>query len=250
MKKYSTDLMDLSDLDQAWKEADAWFPEFQEKLLEPRIVSGWLGFPGSQLPRETAKIIGQPAQPARKKGASARYTVKDAILMRLGRTLTDMGITPHRVRACVERVRQDYETALCGYEYTWVDADSEEEMEGSFYIVGRETPKGFKVFMIAGDQLDLFITESGLAKVERRKALRKVQQTRMDTVLERKLSKPDYPKLASRERVEELARLAEEEYGVIDGIDPGSPAIVQNVTKYIGDQSVQLVRYLNAEKQG
>jgi len=241
------------------EDLEAIIDEYESIWVEPKIVSGWLELPGSQLPRETAKIIGQPARPARKKGASAKYSFKDAILMKLGRTLMDLGITPHRVRACVEEVREAFHTVLTGY---WSTPLGDDEGEITLFLVGRETSGGFTVLLVDEEKLSLFITESGLAEVEWRQAIRTAQLKRLEALMK------DAPKLdlfmlrlgqsedyrppeesvrqikARTHSREDLDKLAKEEYGQIDRTDPGTPAVVQNVTRYVQDQSRQLYAYI------
>jgi len=231
----------LEEIKKAWGKPNVLFAEFQERLLEPRTVSKWLGLPGAQLPRETAKIIGQPSQPARKKGSSAGYSVKDAILMKLGRTFTEMGITPHRVRACVEKVREVYGTVLWGYRPYGPD-----ESEMSYYIVGRETSSGFKVVFVKATELQLVITERGLESVSQKEAFHGTAQGHLESEIRKRpevnLSTIPPTGLDELDREEAMEQLAEQGFG--DQVDPGSPAIVQNVTRYLRDQSMQLFRFL------
>lgn len=235
---------------------------YDEPILEPKTVSTWLNLPGSQLPRETVKIIGQPAQPARKKGGSACYSIQDALLMKLGRKLMEMGVTPHRVRACVEKVREEFYTVITGYA-TWPgDEYADYEMEASFYIVGRETSKDFKVVLVPEDMVGSFITEGGLADVEWRAAIRAGMQKRIDDFARNnprpKLDismlrpvlpgapRPPQPKKVPVKSYtpEDMDKWAEEGYDLIDRMDPGSPAIVQNVTRFVQDQHAQLLKHI------
>jgi len=242
--------------------------DYDSPALEPKLVAGWLGLPGSQLPRETAKIIGQPAQPARKKGASARYSVKDAVLMKFGRTLTELGVTPHRVRACVEKVRGDYHTVLTGWASTPADEHTDHEFFSTWYIVGREKTRGFKVSLVHEEAIALLITESGIDQVNWRGSIRDEMTTELLEAPEDK--RVPIPKLwipapfdqdeASKRipkgtldprELETSAkggsspawreRLAEDYDGQVY---PGSPAIVQNMTRYVQDQTRQLQAYV------
>lgn len=230
-------------------------------ILEPKTISTWLNLPGSQLPRETVKIIGQPAQPARKKGGSARYSMQDALLMKLGRKLMEMGVTPHRVRACVEKVHEEFYTVITGCA-TWPgDEHTDYEMEASFYIVGRETSKDFSVVLVPEDMVGSFITEGGLADVEWRQAVRAAMQKRIDDFdrnnprpkLDISMLRPVRPgdprpqpkKIPAKSYTrEDLDKFAEEGYDLIDRMDPGSPAIVQNVTRFFQDQYARLLKHI------
>jgi len=227
------------------EDLEAIWEEYETLFLEPKIVSGWLGLPGSQLPRETTKIIEQPSQPARKKGSSARYSFEDAIRMKLGRTLMDLGVTPHRVRACVEKVREDFHTLITGMWEAEVEHGYDEH-EITLYLVGRETSGGFKAQLVSEEWLTDFLTEKGLAHVEWRKSITaatvKRLQARDAAGTRRKVSlTPTKPR--SRWEVS-LDQLAEEGRDLIDGTDPGFPGIVQNVTRFVQDQSIDLYRYI------
>lgn len=236
------------------------FDEYQDMLLEPRIVSSWLGLPGAQLPRETGKIIGQPTHPARKQGASGGYSFEDALLMKLGRTLMELGITPHRVRACIEAVRRDFHYVLTGY---FSAPDSDEGFEDTFYLVGFEYPSGFKAVITTEDKLPLFLTASGIAQFEWSEAVRATMLKQLEAV-KSNLPKSDLSMIRAGRpedytspseplgdpvkdrpvKEEDLDKLADEGYGYIDRRDPGLPAIVQNVTRYLQDQSLQLYGYI------
>jgi hypothetical protein len=263
-------MIDVTDLDPYFEELDSIFDEYQQMLLEPKTVSGWLGLPGSQLPRETAKIIGQPAQPARKKGASAKYSFQDAILMKFGRTLMELGITPHRVRSCIEAVRKDYYTVLTGLVSVPYDERVEDEFEATFYLVGAEYPNGFLAFVITEEQLPDYLTASGIKRVEWREAIRVAMLERTKTVksnfprLDPSMLRPGRPEdyvppdkcipesLKARLKArpdEDLDKLAEEGYRLIERRDPGSPAIVQNVSQYLVAQSCELYRYLKLKER-
>ena len=129
--------------------------DYRVPALDPKAVSTWLALPGSQLPRETGKLIGQPAQPARKKGGSGKYSFLDTILMKLGRRLTELGVTPHRVRACIEAVRKSFDDLVRDYRTVTLDARQiggeaiEVTEDGPFYLVGREYSTGFSVCIVS-----------------------------------------------------------------------------------------------------
>jgi hypothetical protein len=262
-------MVDVTDLDAYW-EFDEICDECDKMLLEPKTVSGWLGLPGSQLPRETAKIIGQPAQPARKKGSSAKYSFQDATLMKLGRTLMELGITPHRVRTCIEAVRKHYHNILFGYVSLDVSKHATQEFDETFYLVGAEYPNGFLAFIITEGQLPEYLTASGIKRIEWREAIRVAMLERMkalksnlpkfDLSMLRPGRPEDYvpPEMGIPESLkarlkarpdEDLDKLAEEGYGLIERRDPGSPAIVQNVSQYLVAQSCELYRYLKLKER-
>jgi len=233
-----------------------WPEDYDLPVLEPKVVSGWLGFPGAQLPRETAKIIGQPAQPARKKGASARYSVKDAILMKFGRTLMDIGITPHRVRACVEKVREYYRIVMAGSDSMSREDSADRGVPTSFYLIGREAVTGFRVGLVAENQVNVLITESGLESDNWRHPIpedmtKQIKRTLKEMTFGDFLEARHAPPIPSGTQLARIRKELEEVgFRYAFQMDPGSPAIVQNVTRYVQDQTRQLQQYVESVEKG
>ena len=128
-------------------------------VLEPNLVSGWLGLPGTQLPRETTKIIGQPTQPAKKKGGSARYSIMDAVLMKLGRRLAEFGVSPHRVRVCMKAVKKSYIKVLTGRMSNRPLPQPIEDIGGPFFLFASESSEGFQATVQLQESLPPFWTE-------------------------------------------------------------------------------------------
>jgi hypothetical protein len=211
-------------------------------LLEPKVVSSWLGIPGSQLPRETMKIIGQPKQPAKKKGGSARYSGEDAVLMKLGRKLLELGITPHRVQICVNQVRRLYPPILeDGYPY-YIDPDAYEWIQGPFYLVGRETSTGFHAEIVVENELTQWLTQSGLELVEKRMNLQvKLYRSTMNLHAR-------YPELEGKDFTVFSGGGEDHLKTSAGSFDPASPAIIQNVTRFLQENHLLLFKHCLAFK--
>lgn len=249
-------------------------------VLEPKIVSTWLGLPPTQLPRETMKIIRRAAQPARKKGGSGRYSMQDAVLMKLGRKLMELGITPHRVQLCVEVVRLHYRDVFRGYCERDLADSTVERIPGPLYLVGKEystaeaieslgkkftvefqftfhrdlpatlsisptsTENALHVLTLENPSPDFHVSlqpEGTLAfflSVDTQVALSILQK-----LLEQSMKRSEG---RDRKEIEYFNKALATWY--LGGLDPGSPAIVQNVTRFVQDQNQRLLRHIESIK--
>lgn len=78
---------------------------YQSPQLRPKVVSEFVGIPGSALPRVTRHTIGQPAQPPTKRGGRGMYSILNAILIKLGWLVLDAGLLPAQAAACINDVK-------------------------------------------------------------------------------------------------------------------------------------------------
>jgi hypothetical protein len=78
----------------------------QDPTLRPQQVSKYLGIPPSALSRQTVYTIGNATRPPGKRGASAGYSPFDALLIKLGLMLINLGLMPYETRQCTSEVRK------------------------------------------------------------------------------------------------------------------------------------------------
>jgi len=107
--------------------------------LNPKTLCSWLGIPGNRLGHFVSVTIEAPTEIPRKRGQAGRYSYQDAVLIRLGMKLLNMGITPTRIRACVKVVKAAWESLYPR------DLDIDEESwssptpTGGAFLVGTES---------------------------------------------------------------------------------------------------------------
>jgi len=117
------------------------FPNLE---MRPQQVSRFVGVPGSRLPRLTANTIGEATRPARVRGGTSFYTALDALLIRLGAMLLDMGLLPWRTQRCLREVRDWIADVAADPR---LGSDDDEFLTGKFsrWLIGEQTPDGFDV---------------------------------------------------------------------------------------------------------
>jgi hypothetical protein len=93
--------------------------------LTPKQVCNYLRINGNYLGHEVKVTIGFPSRSPEKRGQSAGYSPRDVILIEMGRRLIAMGITPHRVKSCIQAVLQK-----------WGDVENADFFYDEGYLVG------------------------------------------------------------------------------------------------------------------
>jgi hypothetical protein len=118
--------------------------------LDPKDVCGWLGIKGNYLGHEVAVTIGHPTEPPRKRGQKARYSVRDVVGISLGRELLRLGITPARIRTCVELMRTNWDLVAP----TILDLDAgESSMPLRRWLLAGESATDFEAMLIETHEL-------------------------------------------------------------------------------------------------
>jgi len=84
--------------------------DYKRAELRPKVICGWVPSKPNALAHLTSVTIGEPTQKPTTKGSRAKYSRQDAILMRFGKHLLDLGLAPHRVRAMINTVRHEWKT--------------------------------------------------------------------------------------------------------------------------------------------
>lgn len=126
--------------------------------FKPKQVSKYLKISSAQLNRQVANTIGQPARPARKAGEAAGFSLFNALLMRLGMILGELGLLPHRVRACTSEVEQWLIQVLDDPRFVEEPRDPDFELNQMYrWLIGKQTTEGFAVRLIDKDELTLFL---------------------------------------------------------------------------------------------
>ncbi len=73
--------------------------------IPPSTVAQFCGVPPNQISRLTANTIGRATRPAPRRGMPSAYSVLDAVLMRLGRSMLLAGVTPGNVQSVLAVTR-------------------------------------------------------------------------------------------------------------------------------------------------
>ena len=118
--------------------------------LPPKFVAGYLGIPGSRLPRETMNTIRKATKPPVRRGGKGWYSWLDLLLMRLGGMLLENGLLPAKTQACIETVRHWMQEISEDPRLGTDEFDSERQLR---WLIGKRTDEGFNV--ILGDEDDL-----------------------------------------------------------------------------------------------
>jgi hypothetical protein len=136
-----------------------WF----EPSLTPKEVSTFLEVSSPNLPRITSQTIGRPSQPSRKRGGAGRYSGLDALLMKLGLMLLDIGLSPGRCQACLEKVKK-YILATLNDQRVGTKAERFVRVETHLqWLVGKPTITGYDVDLHNLDQLGDLLKSQELA---------------------------------------------------------------------------------------
>jgi len=111
-----------------------------------------LGVKGSALPRLVYNTIGAATDPPKMRGAAGGYSHLDVALIRLGRSLLNIGLLPHRTRVCLDSVR------------AWVDEIVADPRLGTadekfiltkkaVFLLARQDESGFGVELVNSKQI-------------------------------------------------------------------------------------------------
>jgi len=125
--------------------------DFDAACLEPKTLCSWLDIKGNYLGHEEAVTIGHPTQPPKKRGQGAGRSLKDGLLIAFGRTLISMGITPQRVRVCVDAVRKKWH--LIEPDDIDLDSDLLQSQPPDYFLLAGEEQTGFKADLIPQDKV-------------------------------------------------------------------------------------------------
>ena len=134
--------------------------DLEKPILKPQTVSGFLGIPGSQLPRETANTIKSPARPPTKRGEAGGYSYLDVILIKLGRNLLRCGLLPSRTQAALDEVKEWFNSVIADPRLGKTDEDFLVEKKGMF-LVAKQTETEFIPEMKNSKQLAEVLAGSG-----------------------------------------------------------------------------------------
>ena len=124
--------------------------DFDEACLEPKTLCSFLGIKGNYLGHEVAITIGHPKEPPKKRGQSAGYSLKNGVLITFGRPLISMGITPQRVRVCVDAVLNKWN--LIEPDILDLDNEMAQRAGSNHFLLASEQRSGFEAELVPQEQ--------------------------------------------------------------------------------------------------
>jgi len=86
--------------------------DYKKADIKPKLICEWVPSKANALTHFTSVTIGEPAHKPTTKGSGAKYSRQDAILMRFGKHLLELGLAPHRVRSLINDVRNEWDDKL------------------------------------------------------------------------------------------------------------------------------------------
>jgi len=119
-------------------------------VASPKFVAGFLGIPGSRLPKETLNTIKRAAKPPIRRGGKGMYSWLDILLMSLGSQLLNNGLSPLKTQDCISTVRDWIQSILEDPDLGTDKFDPQTEWR---WLIGKQVGLEYSVHL--GDRTDL-----------------------------------------------------------------------------------------------
>ncbi len=129
-----------------------------EAAFRPKDVCSIVGIAAHSLSRQTAYLIGEPAEPAFKPGASAKYSILDILLLALGRHLTDLGLPVATAKQATEDTRAWFEDVVSDPRFGTNDDQFLAEKFWRF-LIGRITAEEKSLRIVGTNELIQHLTD-------------------------------------------------------------------------------------------